>query len=60
MDVECKKLAIRRLIEESVAPKPDQVSCVKHITVIGDNNIVADRVVLHDRPAYPEPLPTGP
>ncbi len=60
MDKEHTKQAIRRLIEESAAPKPDTTRCVKHITVIGDNNIVADRVVLHDRAHPYKPLPTGP
>lgn len=57
MDLEGTKLAIRRLIEESAAPRPEPARYVRHITVIGNNNIVADRVVLQDRPVSAESLP---
>lgn len=56
MDLENTKLAIRRLIEESAKPKPEAAAIVKHITVIGDNNIVADRVVVQSS-RYPATLP---
>lgn len=56
MDLEYKKLAIRRLIEESALPKPAPIPCVKHITVCGNNAIVAETVILQTgRSSYGRP-----